>query len=61
MKLKLEMTEEELRKIILAHFQCLLGDVELKEKDVVIEVKSKQNYKSEWERAAFRARYEGEV
>jgi hypothetical protein len=55
MKIEIELSEKELRQFILSHLSDLYtGD--LKEEDVIIEVKSKQNYKSEWEPANFRAR-----
>lgn len=54
MKLHIELTEEELRELVVRHLESLLN-VPLTEKDVQIEVKSKQNYRSEWESAAFRA------
>jgi hypothetical protein len=58
MKLSTEIDESTLRKLVLQHMREKLGAVSLDEKDVVIEVKSKQNYRSEWELAAFRARVE---
>lgn len=60
MKLSLEITEGDLKRLVVAHVREQLGDVALtiKDNDVRIEVKSKQNYKSEWETAAFRARVE---
>ena len=56
-KLYIEIDESTLRKLVLDHLSAQLGCA-LSEKDVFIEVKSKQNYKSEWERAEFRARVE---
>jgi hypothetical protein len=53
-RIQVEIDESTLRKIILGHLQGVL-DVALKPEDVRIEVKSKQNYKSEWESAQFRA------
>ena len=60
MKLNFEIDEAELRKIILAHIQDTTG-LQLKEEDLEIMVKSKQNYKSEWERAEFKAKYVGKI
>jgi hypothetical protein len=54
-KINLELTEIELKEIVLAKFQEMLGEIPLKKEDVHIQVKSKQNYKSEWEEASFRA------
>ena len=62
MRIKLQMTEEELTNLVIAHLSSNLGEkVSLTARDVKIEVKSKQNYKSEWEVAAFRAVYEGDI
>lgn len=58
MRVKLELSELELRKLVLEYFRSKLGDLMLDEKYMIIEVKSKQNYKSEWEKADFRATYE---
>jgi predicted component of type VI protein secretion system len=55
MKLDVELTEEDLKKLVIRHLEKILN-CELSIDDVKIEVKSKQNYKSEWEVAAFRAR-----
>lgn len=60
MKVKLTLTEEELKELIQDAFdiktnQCIKVD------DIKIMVKSKQNYKSEWEVASFKAEYEGEI
>jgi hypothetical protein len=61
MKMRLELTEDMVRQLIMQHLAAKLGDVDIKEKDVRIEVKSTQNYKSEWEPATFRAVFEGNV
>lgn len=58
MKLNIEIDEHELRKLVLAHVQEKLGEVKLSADDIKIEVKSTQNFRSEWEPAAFRARVE---
>lgn len=58
MKIKIEYTEKEVTNLILADLERKLGSIPLEERCVSIEVKSKQNYKSEWERANFRAVYE---
>lgn len=54
MRIQLEINEAELRKIILIHLQQHMS-ADITADDVKIEVKSTQNYKSEWEQAAFRA------
>lgn len=58
MKIQIEITEEELKSLVIAHLENKLGDVSFKREEVKIETKSTQNYKSEWETAAFRARLE---
>lgn len=54
MKFVAEIDEKELKELIRTHIARKLG-LELEDTDIQIEVKSKQNYKSEWESAAFRA------
>lgn len=61
MRAKLELTEEDLKELILTSIQAHLGETKLNPGCLKIEVKSKQNYKSEWESAAFRAVYDGEI
>jgi len=56
MEIKIDITEIELRRLVRELLVEKLGDVPLTEQDIIIEVKSNQNYKSEWEPAAFRAR-----
>lgn len=55
MTINIELTEADVKQLVLKHLSTLL-EFELTDKDVKIEVKSRQNYKSEWEEAAFRAR-----
>ena len=57
-KINIEVDETTLRRLVLHYLAEQLGDAGLTEKDITIEVKSKQNYKSDWEIAAFRARVE---
>lgn len=52
--IKIEITEDKLKELVLAHLADVL-DFPLKLSDINIETKSKQNYRSEWETAAFRA------
>lgn len=58
MHVTIELNEEALRRLVLKEIRekLNLSITELIESDVNIEVKSKQNYKSEWEKAAFRAK-----
>jgi hypothetical protein len=60
MKINIELNEDDLRSLILNHLQSRLGDINIDFSKIKIEVKSKQNYKSEWEVAAFRAIYNQE-
>lgn len=53
--------ELTIKKVGLFQFRFKLGDCEIDVKNLVIEVKSKQNFKSEWEPAMFRARLEARV
>ena len=57
MKIRVELNEKELRELILNYLEDNIGDM-FDEKKIKIEVKSSQNYKSEWEQADFRAIYE---
>ena len=56
LKIQIEIDERTLRQLVLNYLSNKLGDVPLNVDDVKIETKSTQNYKSEWEQAAFRAR-----
>jgi hypothetical protein len=56
MKINIEVDEKKVRELVFKYIASVLGEeLELKPDDVAIEVKSKQNYRSEWESAAFRA------
>lgn len=55
--LELEYTADDLRHLILKDMQSKLGEVKLDANKVCIVTKSKQNYKSEWEIAEFKATY----
>lgn len=59
MKITVEIDEKMLRQLVLDRLSTML-EVPFKPEDVKIETKSKQNYRSEWESAAFRARLEVE-
>lgn len=56
-RVAIEVNEFDLKRLVVADLSSKLG-VQLSDADVVIEVKSTNNYKAEWERAAFRARVE---
>jgi len=53
--INIEVDENTLRRLVKRYLEQQIG-AELDEKDISIETKSKQNYRSEWESAAFRAR-----
>jgi len=56
MRVNIELTEDNVKEIILE--QKLGGGVVPFNRDnVIIETRSKQNYKSEWETAEFRVTY----
>jgi len=52
----IELNEHDIRELVIKHLRERLGDVDFLVADVRIEVKSKQNYKAEWEEASFRAK-----
>ena len=52
-KLQAEIDETQLRVLVKEFFEQ--QGIGLEDKDIEIQVKSRQNYKSEWEQAAFRA------
>ena len=54
-RIQIELTETDVKALIVKHFEDLMGNVPVRRENVTIEVKSKQNYKSEWETAALRA------
>jgi hypothetical protein len=58
MRIRIEIDEKQLRELVTAHLRDQLGELAPKADEVRIEVKSKQNYKAEWEVASFRAVYE---
>jgi hypothetical protein len=60
MKVTFTLNEDDLRRLIVLEFEQKTGEHIVAEL-IQIEVKSKQNYKSEWENAAIRAIYNGEI
>ncbi len=56
MKIRIEINESDIIKLVAAAMSDKTGQ-EIAPEHIDIEVKSKQNYKSEWEVAAFRAVY----
>ena len=59
MLIEIKLTEKDLRELIIAYIckTTAISRDELNSSAVRIEVKSKQNYRSEWEVADFRAVY----
>lgn len=57
MRIKIEINEGDVKQLILNEIARKLGDIPFDKTKVVIETKSKQNYKSEWEVADFRVSY----
>ena len=53
--ISIEVNETVLKKLVYAYLADKLGNIDLKPTDVKIEVKSKQNYRAEWETASFKA------
>ncbi len=54
MQISIILTDKDLKKLVLDEIRRQL-DSDIKEEDIRIEVKSKQNYKADWEVADFRA------
>lgn len=58
-KVKIQLTQKDLKRLVMEEIQKQVGDFGIMDDDVKIETKSTQNYKSEWEDgAAFRATIE---
>lgn len=58
MKIRIEVDEQTIKDLVVKYLDQQLGELGPTPDKVKIEVKSKQNYRSEWESAAFRAVYE---
>lgn len=52
----IELNSTDIRKLIIEHFEKKFPGVTITSELVEIQVKSTQNYKSEWETAAFKAK-----
>jgi len=57
MEIEIKIDEAAIRDLIMSYLESMLGNLSISVKDIEIQVKSNQNYKAEWETAAFRARY----
>lgn len=56
MIVNIELNEADLKRLVAAEIAERTGQ-EISQDDIELKVKSKQNYKAEWENAAFRATY----
>jgi len=54
-EINISINEETLRELVVKYIAEKMGSVTVKKDDVHIETKSKQNFRSEWETAAYRA------
>ncbi len=64
MKIKVEVDTETLKRLAIDHIlnKFQTGNVEINPADIVIEVRSKQNYRvQEWEKGEFRAVLEKDI
>lgn len=59
MKFQITISTDELKELVMQHIKDKLG-IQFDPNRLRIEVKSSQNYRSEWEIADFRATYQGE-
>ena len=56
MRIHIEIDEQELKRLIVNRLKEIMSE-EVNEKNVIILVKSKNNYRAEWEPASFKAEY----
>lgn len=54
MRIDVELNEKDIQRLVLRELKLQMPEAEIAETDIQILVKSKQNYKSEWENAAFK-------
>jgi len=57
MEIKIELTETDLKNLVIKHLEENILNCSMDEKFLTILVKSKQNFKSEWEPAQYKAIY----
>lgn len=55
MQIKIELDENDLKRLVANEIHDKMPEANIKESDIKITVKSKQNFRSEWEEAEFRA------
>lgn len=58
MKIKVEISDKDLKRLVVAEIRRTMGEVKVDETKVSIETRSTQNFKSTWETADFRASIE---
>jgi len=56
-KIEVSLDSAMLKRLVIEKLRELLGNVSLDEKNVKILVKTKHNYKAEWEDGDFKAEY----
>jgi hypothetical protein len=62
MQIKIELTTEEVKELIIDEISSRIVDSEFDPSKVIIKVRSKQNYREkEWESGEFMVSYEGEI
>lgn len=62
MKLKIDLTEDDVRLALREFVERKLEmSIDTAKITLTVETKSKQNYKSEWENAAYRVHFEAET
>jgi len=57
MKVSVEIDEEKLKELVRDYLNEQLGELGAELSNIKIETRSKQNFRSEWEEAEFRARF----
>lgn len=57
MDIKIIIDAMELKRLIITHLAERLGEIPFDPNNLSIQVKSRQNYKAEWEVADFKAEY----
>ena len=56
MRIHIEINEQELKRLIANRLKEIMAD-EINEKNIIILVRPKNNYRAEWEPASFKAEY----
>ena len=61
MNVRIELNENDLKLLVKEYLYTKLGEITIDDLYLKIETKSAQNYKSEWEKAHYRAVYDGPI